>query len=174
MNHSGDASHANLPLYLPSSLNFDEENILRHVSGYILLSCSGNFKNWCQIKQLICWMSEPYGCTRKMTFQPMLMDTTGQPWMVTYLWSMIIRLPFLGRLKLKFVILYQPFWDPVLHQNHSRKVCWSSFQATIFYSNDATRGHACDQSSAKSLAGLWTLASFLCCHSTMETLNLTV
>ena len=45
MNHSGDASHANLPLYLPSSLNFDEENILRHVSGYILLSCSGNFKN---------------------------------------------------------------------------------------------------------------------------------
>jgi len=39
------------------------------------------------------------------------MDTTGQPWMATYLWSAIMCLPFLGRLKLKFVILYQPFWD---------------------------------------------------------------
>ena len=34
--------------------------------------------------------------------------------MATYLWSTIMRLPFLGILKLKFVILYQPFWDPIL------------------------------------------------------------
>ena len=36
MNHSGAASHANPQSHLPStSLNFDEENILRYVSGYI-------------------------------------------------------------------------------------------------------------------------------------------
>ena len=36
VNHSGAASHANPPSHLPStSLNFDEENILRYVSGYI-------------------------------------------------------------------------------------------------------------------------------------------